>query len=209
MFLVTLHSTQEVQLQTIIFYVHVHVPIVLSRYCARKGPRGQPCPVKEQAGKHSVQTLKVTGDLCPPTWKAVRMYCVRMKGLSCLLSICWRTSVNSAVNFSISFSLLPAARRSATACITKQNHNRGRDIPHNIHLHLLQHTPAGMATTAGAASQTSNPTPVMMRLVGQLATLKVAASDKILATFNVPNASARCTIISSCKQRKQLQKAAR
>jgi len=33
-----------------------------------------------------------------------------------------------------------------------------------------------MATTAAAASKTSNPTPVMMRLVGQLATLKVAAS---------------------------------
>jgi hypothetical protein len=50
-----------------------------------------------------------------PTWNAVRMYWVRMKGRSCLESIWPRHSLNSTLNLAISSSDLPAARRSASA----------------------------------------------------------------------------------------------
>jgi hypothetical protein len=67
---------------------------------------------------HSAACARPAHPLCnpdAPTWKAVRMYCVRMKGLSCLESICCCTSLNRVLKALISFSLLPAAFRSFTA----------------------------------------------------------------------------------------------
>lgn len=40
-------------------------------------------------------------------WKAVRRYCVRIIGRSCLVSICCWISANSLLNFSISPGVLP------------------------------------------------------------------------------------------------------
>ena len=43
------------------------------------------------------------------TWKAVRMYWVRIMGRSCLLSTARCTSEKNSANFFFSFSFLPCA----------------------------------------------------------------------------------------------------
>ena len=60
-------------------------------------------------------------------WNAVRRYCVRIMGRSCLLSICCCTSVNSLLNLATSPSVLPCAPRRAP--LRRRRRGRGSAAP--------------------------------------------------------------------------------
>jgi hypothetical protein len=81
------------------------------RACKRFPPIPPPETTLPPPPSHPLPTLPEN----PPTWNAVRMYCVRMNGRSCFESIWLRHSEKSDSNLPISSSDLPAARRSASA----------------------------------------------------------------------------------------------
>ena len=74
-----------------------------------------------------------------PTWKAVRMYCVRIMGCSCLASTCAWISSNRTANLAISAWLLPCRHPAAGQVLP--NKPRSQTLSHPFGLPcLLLHT---------------------------------------------------------------------